>query len=393
MALTTNHANNELIKFRSEVIVDFLRPGRFDPYMGENSTYPIVRFADLESNGKQLDVPLATQLSGPGVGAGQLTGNEEQIATYGYPLWADWGRNAVTYTKNTEKEVSYQTRSLARDLLRGWGQRIIRDDIVDSLLSIPTGAVQANRLQAPGNRVNGVTWAAASTAQKNAWTAANVDRVLFGSLVGNYSATFATGALNVDSANDKLTAAVVELMKSIAMQTGVTQSNPGVYNGKPKITPWKAPELDTENYILFCGARAFRDLRADATMFQANRDARERENNPTNTNPIFAGGELIWNGVIIKEIPEITQRLLLTGIGAAGIDVEPCFLCGQAAIAYGMGQMPRPTGLDVTDYDFLRGLGIETQYGIGKVAYATPGTSTLIDFGMVTAFVSGVANA
>jgi hypothetical protein len=41
----------------------------------------------------------------------------------------------------------------------------VRDDIVDALLSIPTSSVQANRLIAPGNRVNGVKWSAATAAQ------------------------------------------------------------------------------------------------------------------------------------------------------------------------------------------------------------------------------------
>ena len=34
MALTTNHTNNELIKFRRNVATDFLRASRLDPFMG-----------------------------------------------------------------------------------------------------------------------------------------------------------------------------------------------------------------------------------------------------------------------------------------------------------------------------------------------------------------------
>jgi hypothetical protein len=93
--LTSNHVNNELIKFRRQVISDFLRRSRFDPFMGDSSTSVIVRLADLESDGKQVNVPLVNQLSGPGVGAGTLRGNEEMLDSYGFPLWADWARNAV----------------------------------------------------------------------------------------------------------------------------------------------------------------------------------------------------------------------------------------------------------------------------------------------------------
>jgi hypothetical protein len=103
--------------------------------------------------------------------------------------------------------------------------------------------------------------------------------------------------------------------------------------------------------------------------------------------------------VYYLEIPEITQRLLLSGVGASSIDVEPVFLLGQGALGYVMGQMPRPTRRDETDYDFIKGIGIEAQYGVGKIAKApqSVGSSAtvgdLIDWGMVTGFVSGVANA
>jgi hypothetical protein len=73
-------------------------------------------------------------------------------------------------------------------------------------------------------------------------------------------------------------------------------------------------------------------------MYQANRDARERESGATKNNPIFTGGGLIYDGVIYLEIPEITQRLLLSGIGAGSIDVEPVFLLGQSALGYVMGR-------------------------------------------------------
>jgi len=399
MSLTTNHTNNELVKFRRNVTSDFLRKSRLDPFMGSSPTSPIIRMADLEADGKEMRIPLVTQLSGAGVGAGTLRGNEEQLDSYGFPLWADWARNAVANNRAVNKESSFNVRSTARDLLRGWSRRIVRDDLVDALLSIPTASIQANRFTSPGNRVNGIKWSAATTGNKNSWVTANVDRVVFGSQISNYSTTFATAVANVDSTNDKMTAAVGSLMKSQAMQSGVSSSNPGVYNGKPKITPFQMRETDQEWYLCLLGSRAMRDLKADATMYQANRDAREREgSDPTKSNPIFTGGGLVYDGVYYLEIPEITQRLLLSGVGAASIDVEPVFLLGQAAMAYCMGQMPRPTQLEDGDYDFITGMGIEAQYGVGKIAKAPQSVSgatvgDLVDWGMVTGFVSGVANA
>ena len=397
--LTSNHPNNELIKFRTDVASDFLRSSRFDPFMGDTSTSVIVRMSDLQTDGKEINVPLVTQLSGSGVGASTLRGNEEQIDSYGMPLWADWARNAVANNRAANKESSFNVRSTARQLLRGWARRIVRDDLVDALLSIPSASIQAGRMGNPGNRVNGIKWSAATTGNKNSWVTANYARVLFGSVVGNYSSTFATAAANVDSTSDKMSAAVGSLAKNIAQQTGVDSNNPGAYNGRPKITPYQQEGNDQEWYICFLGSRAMRDLKADTVMSQANRDARNRENgDPTKQNPLFTGGGLVYDGVIYLEIPEITQRLLLKSIGNGSIDVEPFFLCGQGAMAYVVGQMPRPTTLEDGDYDFITGLGIEAQYGTGKIAKAPLSVSgatvgDLVDWGMVTGFVSGVANA
>ena len=102
--LTSNHVNNELIKFRRQVISDFLRRSRFDPFMGDTSTSVIVRLADLEANGKEINIPLVTQLSGSGVGVATLRGNEEMMDSYGMPIWADWARNAVANTRAVNKE-------------------------------------------------------------------------------------------------------------------------------------------------------------------------------------------------------------------------------------------------------------------------------------------------
>jgi len=399
MALTTNHPNNELIKFRSEVAFDFLRASRFDPYMGADSTFPIVRMKDLAADGKEIRIPLVTQLAGPGVGAGTLRGAEEQIDSYGMPIWADWARNAVANNRASDKESSFSVRSTARSLLRGWARRIVRDDLVDALLAIPTSAIQSSRLIAPGNRVNGIRWSSATAANKNDWMTANTDRILFGAAASNTKTTFALSTAELDTTADKMSAAIGSYLKQLAQQTGVTMANPGIYNGKPKINPFQLKDTDQEWFVCFIGSRAMRDLKADTAMLNANREARERESNPTSNNPLFTGGGLIYDGVIYLEIPEITQRLLLVNAGAgAAVDVEPIFMCGQGAMAYAVGQMPRPTTLEDGDYDFVVGMGIEAQFGVGKIAKAPFSTASatlgsLVDWGMATGFVCAPASA
>lgn len=395
MALSSPSSNNQLIKFRKEVIYDFLRSSRFDPWMGDSATMPIVRMSDFNSDGYQLNIPLVNQLSSAGVGAGVLSGAEEQLDDYGFPLWTDFARNAVAFNKQREKDASFDIPSSARSLLRGWAKKTIRDDIVATLLSIPLGTIQTGRGSGTngGNRVNGVKWADATAAQRNTWVTNNSDRVLFGALGSNYSTTFATAAANVDSTNDKLTAAAVSQMKRIAQATTSSGS-------APAINPYMTEGTDEEWYVLFVGSRTMRDLRNDATMYQANRDARPRENSgvvDSGGNPIFSGGSLVWDGVIIKEIPEITTTYTtstaLVAAGASSIPVEPVFFCGQSALAYGVGQMPRVTTKRDTDYDFVNGVGIEAQYGVAKIARTVGGATALKDFGMLTGFFSGTADA
>ena len=82
----------------------------------------------------------------------------------------------------------------------------------------------------------------------------NDDRVLFGSSTGNLaSASFATSAANIDTTNDKASAAVLLLGKRMARR-----ANPG-------ITPYRDNEdQGREWFVAFAGANAFRDLAADA---------------------------------------------------------------------------------------------------------------------------------
>ena len=68
-------------------------------------------------------------------------------------------------------------------------------------------------------------------------------------------------------------------------------------------------------------------------------------------NPIFTGGELLYRGVIIKEIPELP---VISGVGNGGADVAVGFLCGRQALAWGLGQEMKAIE-DTSDYEFRRG--------------------------------------
>lgn len=399
MALSANNVNLELIKFKRKLTWTFLRDSRFDAYTGDAPTNVIQRVMDLEANGKQINVPLLDQLKGAGVSTGTLVGSEDTLDNYGMPLWADWARNAVLFNKAVKKETAINIRDAATPALQGWAKRIRRDDMVATLLSIPTAAIMPNYHVGAGNRVNGITWAAATAAQQNNWQTANQDRILFGSKNSNTVVGNVTGSLVlIASGTDKMSAAIGLLAKRKAMQTT------NVANW-PAIKPYQLVETDQEWYVCFIGSRAYRDLSADPAMYNANLQARQRETpDPVKTNPIFTGAHLVKDGIVYREIPEIDAYYIvgtgtptagngpLAGKGATGIDVAPCFMCGQSAYAYVLGQLPRATRRKEDDYEFLDGIGVECQYAYGKLAKApvgSPGTNTdLKDWGVVTFFVA-----
>jgi hypothetical protein len=108
-------------------------------------------------------------------------------------------------------------------------------------------------------------------------------------------------------------------------------------------------------------------------------------------NPLFTGGSLLWDGVIVREIPEIE---VLTGVGAGAIDVEPTYLCGAQAIGVAWAQRTKST-TNVRDYDFLHGVGISEIRGIEKLRFGAGNgdTDDLQDHGVVTGFFAGVADS
>lgn len=381
MALTAIQVNNKLIKFREEVIREFVRGNQFSAYMGNSMTSIIRVLNDLKSGGEQVNVPLVNSLRATAIANGTLTGAEELIDNYGFRMWIDWARNAVKTNKQETQRDSADIFDLARPMLTDWGKELIRNEIVDSFFSIPLPTVPANLGSAAGQRVNGISFDAGAGAVANTWVTNNVDRVLFGATISNYSATFATALLNVDNTTDKLTAATLRLAKRRAMQA------------VPRIRPITNND-GYDYYVCFCDPNQFRDLSNDQTIVNANLYARPRDGGTYKDNPLFMDGDILYDGIIVRQVPEMRTRRPTTfataGTGGT-VAVNAAVLCGQSAIAQFYGQLPRPTQLDVTDYQFNRGVGIEMAYGIGKIAKAPIATPTVLkDWGVFSIFTASV---
>ena len=387
MAITTTQTNNKLIVFRKEVFREYVRENLFSPYMGTAMNSIIRVIPDLDKGGKmggeQINIPLLARLNAQGVATGELHGNEESIDNYGQRMWIDWSRNAVTINNADEQKSSIDLFAEAKPMLVDWGKEKQRDEICDALYAIPSQSAPVGLGSTLGQRVNGLLFDAATAAQRNTWLTDNADRVLIGNsnTANLVSGNFASSMANVTSAMT-LSGALVNRMKRSAKKAN------------PRIRPFKLKENGTEWFVLFVGQEQFRDAQNDTDIKTANQNSRARENQGFLQNPIFVDGDLLYNGVIIREIPELSIRLptFYATAGATGIQVAPAFMLGQSAVAWCWGKMPTPTFLKEDDYQFVRGAGIKMAYGVGKIAKLTA-AGNFRDWGCFTGFFAAVADA
>jgi hypothetical protein len=380
MAVTTVQTNNKLIEFTKQINREWVRDNLFSPYMGTDITAIIRKRMELTNGGEQMNIPMVARLAATAIGSGTLAGNEESIDNYGMRVWIDWARNAVKTNKAEKQKDSAAIFSVARPLLSDWSKELTRDEIVDAFYALVSESAPAGLNSAAGQRVNGILFDAATAGQRNTWVSDNSDRVLFGKLKSNYSATFATATATLDTTDDKCTRAAMRLLKRIARAAN------------PKIRPFKVND-GREYFVAFHGSRTFRDLKTDLETI--NKDARPREGNGVSKNPIFQDGDLLDDGVIHREIPEIDTRAptFYATAGASGTtEVRPVWLCGQSAMAVAYGQMAKPTQLDNTDYGFNQGVGIEMAYGVSKMFKKTT-DSKLKEWGIATAFFAAAADS
>ena len=342
---------SEKQKWISKYFAEYVRASGFKPYMGTSASSIIMSKYELqEEAGKTINIPLITKLVGNGVsGATQLDGNEEQLGNYNCAISVDWRRNGVRIPKSTSYKTEIDLFGAAKDMLRVWEAEKLRDDVIKAMFShVTTGDTTVNL---------GDT----SVANRNAFAAANADRLLFGKLKSNYSATWATAMGNLDTTDDKCTVASMSLAKRMAKQAD------------PHIRPFKTAD-GREYFVAFHGSRTFRDLKADTTMTQANREARSREGNGMDDNPIFQDGDLLYDGIIHREIPEIDDVLSagtysLDAKGAASADVRGVALCGAQAVGIAWGQEPTPRSDMQKDFQFRPGVAIEELLGVKGLAF------------------------
>lgn len=341
-------------KFFSE----YVRSNRFKRYMGTNENSIIQMKEDLtKEKGDKVHFAAVRAMDGDGVAGNQvLEGNEEIIDSRSMTVAVDVIRHAFAITEWEEQKSAIDLRDAGKMALKTWFMDRMRNDIIHALMSI-----------------NGTKFADADATARDAWLVDNADRVLFGKQKSNASSLdHSTALATIDNTDDKLTPGVVSLAKRIAQEAS------------PAIRPIRLMDKDDEEwFVMFCNSRSFRDLSQHSDMVAANKDARARGEG----NKLFTGGSLLWDGVIIREIPEIP-------VISSTVDVAPNFLCGAQAVGVAWARRFKST-TNVRDYGFRHGVGGREIRGIEKLRFGTGNTDTADtkDHGVVTVYTAGVADA
>ncbi len=347
----------------SKYFTEYIRENRFKRYMGTDENAIIQMKEDLTTKpGKTVTYALVNALAGAGVsGSTTLVGSEEKMNSRSCTVTVNKIRNAVVVPEIDERYSAIGLRDAGKVVLKNWSLMKTKNDIIKAF-----GQVSGD--YAAGMHTIFEAAGGATTTAQDAWCAANSDRVLFGATTANYSATFATAIGNVDDSADLPTAARLVLMKSLAKLANPA-IRPTMVNG------------DEEWYTVFCGSKAFKRFSEDASILAANKDARVRGLD----NPIFTSDSLMYNGMIIREIPEITDCLIT---GATSADVSPVFLCGAQALGFAVAQRTK-TITDDTDYGDKQGVAVQEIRGIQKLMFGTDAnvdTTTKKDNGIFTGF-------
>jgi hypothetical protein len=321
--------------------------------------------------GASITFQLVGRLSGTGVSDdAQLMDNEELLDNAGYSVTVHQLRNGVRRGEYEQQKSNIEILKDGKTVLRMWSADQQRNLWIARLLSPCVDGV--------------TTYASATEAQKDAWEVANNpstpnQRILFGAAKSNSSGDHSADLGNIDGTADDLHPDIVSLAKRLAKTCD------------PHIRPYKIRDGGEEWFVLLCGSIAFRDYKANVQTLHSNAAPRSMDDNP-----LYRDRDEVWDGVIIKEIPEMSLEhtsggALISNVGNGGTtEVEATFLCGAQAVCHAIAKRPS-VRTDDFDYGNLSGVAITETRGAGKSSFGLAG-ATAVQHGVVTAYVSAVGD-
>jgi N4-gp56 family major capsid protein len=357
----------------SKFFTEYLTENRYSGEMGTDESAIIQLKENLsKKKGDRVNFALVNKLTNDATtGSNVLEGNEEDMASRSCEVRVDKRRNAVRVAEIDEQYSAIGLREAGRAVLKEWSLKDTETLITKALGTMTDGTsvinMNATDVAASGNQT-----------ALDTWLSNNADRVYWGNKAYTANTDMSAGLATLTNATAAENFGVVNA-KNMKFMATVTAD--------PKIRPIRVDASKGRRYfVAYCHPLAFRDLANDSVITQAQREVRlEMENNR-----LFQGGDLLWNGIIFKEVPDMYDINTLTNLGDSGSStVVPVFLCGAQAI--GAAYAKRWTSKEQTfDYGDKKGVAIEAIYGIEKLTFGTGGTDrdTPKDFGVVTGFFS-----
>lgn len=331
---------------------EYIQSSVFKPLMGSDEMSVIQVKEDLtKKRGDTITIALVNRLTNAAItGTATLEGNEEDMASRSFDIAVDKRRNAVRIAEMSEQKSAISLRDAGRAVLLDWAQEDTRDLIISALGSI-----------------NGVAFASATEAQRDAWLVDNADRVVFGAAAAGLT-DFSSDAALLDTTSDLFNATALDAMILKAKTSS------------PKIRPMRDPGNGKRYWVGFANPYAFKNLRDSLDTEVLASTVVQME-----ASKLFEGGDILWNGAIIKECDNIP---IYTNLGAsATTEVTPVYLCGAQALAIAYAKRWK-TVTEEFDYGDKYGVAVDGIMGVRKILFGTGSSDTadLKDHGVVTGY-------
>lgn len=363
MADTTVPAALQPTLWDKDFYTDYVQIPDFESQMGSAENAVIqVKNQPGKGMGDNITIELINKLTNdPITGTAVLEGNEEDMSQRSHNITVDKRRNAVRIAEMSELQTAIDLRNAARGRLLMWAKEDTRDLIIEQMGSL-----------------NGTLFTARTSTIADAWLVDNADRTVFGAYAAGGSAggtDLSADLAQLDTTSDLFTFARLDDMILRAKLCN------------PKIRPVRDPGSGKRFYIAYANPAAFRDLRnsIDTEVLATTMIGAE-------ANKLFQGGDIMWNGVIVKEVDDLP---IYANLGAsATTEVTPVYLCGAQALGIAWGRKWKSVTKEF-DYGDKYGVAIDGIYGVSKLRFGTglSDTDDQKDHGIVTGFFATTATA
>jgi N4-gp56 family major capsid protein len=359
MADTTPATGLVVQQWEDKFFTEYLHDGGFKPLMGTSENSVIQVKEDLtKKSGDSITIALVNRLANSATtGTAVLEGNEEDMASRSMRIYVDKRRNAVRVAEMSEQRSAISLRQAARATLLDWAMEDTRDLLIGALGSL-----------------NGTAFIDRTAAIGDAWLVDNADRVVFGASVGSFT-DLSADLTQLDTTNDLFNSAALDAMVLKAKTCN------------PKIRPMRDGGNGKRYYVAFANPHAFKNLRDSLDTEVLAQTVVQMEGSK-----LFEGGDIMWNGVIVKETDNIPIYENLGNGGTA--EVTPVYLCGAQALAVAYAKRWR-TVTEEFDYGDKYGVAVEGIYGVRKIIFGSgvADTDDLKDNGVVTGFFATTGTA